>query len=392
MKRFLVSLTGLGLLGSLFFVACSSSSTPNDALLIVDEEVIYTISTDDWKRTKIFESGEDKNRYSPSWSPNGDSILFQVRDGDEDQLFVMDADGANLTQLTFLSEDESIHHPSLDYFPTWSPNGDSILFEVRDGDEDQLFVMDADGANLTQLIALDKEKSIDWPSWSPNGDSILFKAYVAGEGSQLFVIDADGTNLTQLTFLEENKSFELRHNTRFSSPSWSPNSDYIMFKAYVPDEGYQLFVMDADGTNFIVLNEDEFTGHPSWSPNGDYILLEDGYQLFVMDADGANLTQLTFLEENKVIDRPLWSPNGDSILFQVRDGDEDQLFVMDADGDNLTQLTFLNEEEILSHLSWSPSGEYIQFNVDGEYKIFDLMEKMIVSIGSADFMAWGTGT
>ena len=298
MKRFLVSLTGLGLLGSLFFVACSSSSTPNDALLIVDEEVIYTISTDDWKRTKIFESGEDKNRYSPSWSPNGDSILFQVRDGDEDQLFVMDADGANLTQLTFLSEDESIHHPSLDYFPTWSPNGDSILFEVRDGDEDQLFVMDADGTNLTQLIALDKEKSIDWPSWSPNGDSILFKAYVAGEGSQLFVIDADGTNLTQLTFLEE----------------------------------------------------------------------------------------------NKVIDRPLWSPNGDSILFQVRDGDEDQLFVMDADGDNLTQLTFLNEEEILSHLSWSPSGEYIQFNVDGEYKIFDLMEKMIVSIGSADFMAWGTGT
>jgi len=36
-------------------------------------------------------------------------------------------------------------------------------------------------------------------SWSPDGSQILFHRQVAGQGLQLFTMNADGTNQTQLT-------------------------------------------------------------------------------------------------------------------------------------------------------------------------------------------------
>lgn len=64
---------------------------------------------------------------------------------------------------------------------------------------------------------------------------------------------------------------------------------------------------------------------------------DGNYEIYVMDADGTNQTRLT---NNPAFDRcPLWAPNGQKIFFlSNRDGNF-EIYVMNRDGTNQINLT-----------------------------------------------------
>ena len=84
-------------------------------------------------------------------------IAFDTdRDGNY-EIYVMDADGSNQTNLT--------NNPAQDGYPSWSPDGSVIAFiSDRDGNY-EIHVMDADGSNLTNLT--NNPASDGSPSWLP---------------------------------------------------------------------------------------------------------------------------------------------------------------------------------------------------------------------------------
>jgi hypothetical protein len=106
---------------------------------------------------------------NPDWSPDGTKIVFQSnRDGDFD-IWMMNADGTQLRQVTNEGAGEP---PAFDSAPTWSPDGASIAFQSnRDGDF-EIFVMDAiPGFPADQLTDNDAvDRVADWQALPAGAD------------------------------------------------------------------------------------------------------------------------------------------------------------------------------------------------------------------------------
>ena len=165
----------------------------------------------------------------------------------------MNADGSNLTQLTFNNGD--------DWVPTWSPNGQQIAFvSARDGNS-EIYIMDADGTNqrrLTHYWGSDTE-----PDWSPDGSQIAFVSdRNSPEGVHVFVMDTDGSNVRQVT-----DQFAM-------SPKWSPDGQWILFNN--PLQHPHINAIRLDGSNQWQVSKSNHDATMQimggWSPDGNKIV------------------------------------------------------------------------------------------------------------------------
>ena len=143
-------------------------------------------------------------------------------------------------------------------------------------------------------------------------------------------------------------------------PVWSPDGSKIAF-ASNRDEGYEIYVMNANGDNLVRLTRrdvifdggpdgditfDGYYEHPAWSPDGTKIAFatnplgspKEGYWgIYVMNADGTNLTELALNDsDGEFVEHLVWSPDGTKIAFEQEypiTGTE-EIFVINADGTN----------------------------------------------------------
>ncbi len=127
----------------------------------------------------------------PAWSPDGRKIAFE-RDWD---IYIMNANGKRPIRLTFVI--------GFNREPAWSPDGRKIAFRSnRDGNWD-IYVMNADGTEQVQLTNTDSLPN-DFPVynrnpfWSPNSRKIGFDSNRNGN-YEIYLMDANGDNLTNLT-------------------------------------------------------------------------------------------------------------------------------------------------------------------------------------------------
>jgi Tol biopolymer transport system component len=121
--------------------------------------------------------------YAPELSPDGDRIIFT---NNGNGIWTMRADGNNPHALTFRD----------DIDPTWSSNGERIAFASSRTGTRQLYVMDKNGANIEQLTDLTNMGGRS--SWSPNGQYIAFYRGPTGDHN-IYIVNVETKEITRLT-------------------------------------------------------------------------------------------------------------------------------------------------------------------------------------------------
>lgn len=262
---------------------------------------IFTMNPDGSERTQI--TIDEGGNYEPAWWRDGAKIAFVKLTETGTSIYVMNADGTDQVKLT----DEGRN-------PSWSPDGSRIVFNSLG-----IVVMNADGSNSANITNNPGDAQ---PAWSPDGLNI---AFVRGDGGQsnLHLMNPDGSNQRKLT----------RGQGRFeNSPAWSPDGAKIAFTTtscvlglFCVSNG--TFVINSDGSGeALILDADLFFENysPAWSPDGKRIAFT-GYQersrdvseIFTVNTDGTNLRNLTNSTESDEVD-PSWQPAAQPILSSPR--------------------------------------------------------------------------
>jgi len=204
-------------------------------------------------------------------SPDGSEIAFTRRVSGRYgfQIFVMDADGGGIRQLT--------HQPLGAYAPAWSPSGDRIAFISyvgKDSGGGDLFVMDADGSSV-RLVTRTKNINERAVAWSPDGSRLAFEGFTAvGDGIGIGITDVrtGATSLIPLSAAAAESGL-----AGAGEPAWSPDGNWIAFEG-AGTTGFQhgkIWLMHPDGTDAHIfvgtMGVPPEESSPTWSPDGRQI-------------------------------------------------------------------------------------------------------------------------
>jgi tricorn protease-like protein len=119
----------------------------------------------------------------------GGAIAFvSNRNGGDDEIFVMNADGGGARHLT--------ENNARDSYLDWSPDGATIVY-VSSGNGEDIWLMDSDGSNKRSLVSNAANDFV--PCWSPDGEHVAFQTSYGNNDDEIAIVNVASGNVTRLT-------------------------------------------------------------------------------------------------------------------------------------------------------------------------------------------------
>ena len=170
--------------------------------------------------TKITDRSQSRNFYnvSPAFSPDGNTIAyFSDQDGYMDLiLYEVDSEKQKRRLIRGNTTPDFEELKWLQPGISWSPDGKSISFASKSGEQDSIIIVDVKSGKYKKIpIDLD---GVFTTSWHPSKEIIAFMGH-KDDSSDIYVIDLNSKEVTNVT----NDIFSE------SSPSWSSNGEVIYF-------------------------------------------------------------------------------------------------------------------------------------------------------------------
>ena len=163
-----------------------------------------------------------------AYSSDGKWIVYGSNETGSMNLYICDADGGQVRQLTFGVD---CYHGG----PFFSPNGEWIVFRADREEKDllQIFLIRSNGSEERQLTF---NHHVNWaPFWHPNGKMIAYTTSKHGHKAyQIYLID-----------IETNREIRLTHSNTFEGlASFSADGNQMTWTSKRGDGTSQVFVAD----------------------------------------------------------------------------------------------------------------------------------------------------
>jgi TolB protein len=184
---------------------------------------------------------------TPNFSPDGKQIYYSsTAAGHEAQIYAANLNGTNFRRIGVAK--------AIQVEPKVNPkNGSQIAF-VQGPKNQQVFLMNTEGANVERLSNGEGEASN--PAWHPDGQHLLFswtRGYATG-GFNVFLMDTATREYDQLTSAAG----------RNENPNWGPDGRHLVFKSN-RSGSWQIWTMLADGGQLNKLTGKGNNEYPVWS-------------------------------------------------------------------------------------------------------------------------------
>ena len=338
----------------------------------------------------------------PQFSPDGKKIAFVVTENflekgkSNQEVYVMDADGNNISNLT--------NNPAADNHPRWSPDGREILFFSTRQNGAQAWMIPAGGGEPKQLTNF--STGVGDPEFSPDGKRIIFtsdvfpdcgaddncnkyndstmsngpiQAHLAdhllyrhwtswkdGKRTHIFTFDIDGKTYTDVSAGDfDAPAFE-------QSFAVSPEQEVCYVSNHDPNEAEttnkDLWIVPFPGSvakNITVENK-AFDGNPQYSPDGKYIAYKlqtiptyesDCFRIGIYNRETGAKNILTEKFDNWVNDIK-WSPDSKSIYFTAQAEGHVPIFKVEIKSKKISEVI---DVKTIDAFDLSPDGKKLIF-------------------------------
>lgn len=230
---------------SLEFINSAGAWGPNSqdvaiSTIVKSRPVLTVMNAETGKTIKEIRFPKLDEILNPSWSSDGNYIIFSALAKGQSDLFVYDLKKDSLKQLT--------NDLFADLQPVWSPNGKSIAFvtdrfttnlSLLNGGQYELALYDFESGNITRIPTFDHGKNIN-PQWSADGKSIYFLSDNTGI-TNLYRLDMENQQLSRLSNLYTGISGITALSPALTVAQQTNRISYCVFE----DEKYNIYSVDS---------------------------------------------------------------------------------------------------------------------------------------------------
>jgi TolB protein len=266
---------------------------------------------------------------------------------DKQEIFIMDEDGDNVKQVSFLDLDC--------YSPKFVPNSTKLLFCATNRISDYLYMVDlADTGSFTFPTFIDG--GLD-PVFSKDGGLLMYRS------------EKDENNAIYITDMATGESFPISDGSLATHAEFSSDASKIVYSSSA-EENFDLVILNladtTDNAQKIIVATKDAEIYGTFSPDDKKLAFSSfdiNYKgtLKVCDDNGKNVKVISSSGSSY---NPKWSPDGKFLAYVSDKSGKFQIYICKPDGGSMKQLT--SESGNVIEYEWSADSKKIVFDSQGE--------------------------
>lgn len=225
------------------------------------------------------------------------------------QICTINTDSTNFTILTSFSS-----NPSTIGKPAYSPDGNKIAFYLNDGSGINIWVMNSNGSNLTQVTFNNESFIGERPEFSSTSDVLYYRRTTGAGAASIWRVDINGQNdslyndfsgneymiefigNSYLMFFvhgggiyRTNSLIDLASTLLISGAQYPAVNHDLTKLAYAGSGFNSIWISNLDGTSPLLLkDEGVFSGSVSFTKDGQYVVYSrNGATIKIVKIDGS---------------------------------------------------------------------------------------------------------